>query len=60
MRRMILNLLDEMFGLKARVVSECYGGEQFGKGIYYRLVYGASKEEKWEIADSQKMFHCLF
>lgn len=49
MRRMILNLLDEMFGLKARVVSECYGGEQFGKGIYYRLVYGASKEEKWEI-----------
>ena len=24
-------------------------GEQFGKGIYYRLVYGASKEEKWEI-----------
>lgn len=49
MRRLILHLLDDMFGLKAQVVSECYGGEQFGKGIYYRLVYGASKEEKWEI-----------
>ncbi|TGY98142.1 response regulator [Petralouisia muris] len=49
MRRMILQLLEDMFQLKARLVSECYGGEQFGKGIYYRLVYGASKEEQWEI-----------
>ena len=33
MRQMILQLLEDMFQLKARVVSECYGGEKFGKGI---------------------------
>lgn len=49
MRQMILQLLEDMFQLKARVVSECYGGEKFGKGIYYRMVYGASQQEKWEI-----------
>lgn len=49
MRNLILQLLDDMFQLKARVVSECYGGEKFGKGIYFRLVYGANKDEKWEI-----------
>ncbi len=49
MRQMILQLLEDMFQLKARVVSECYGGEKFGKGIYYRMVYGARQQEKWEI-----------
>lgn len=49
MRRLILQLLEDMFQLKARVISECYGGEKFGKGIYYRLVYGADRESEWEI-----------
>ena len=33
----------------AKVISECYGGERFGKGIYYRLVYGTKQKEQWEI-----------
>lgn len=49
MRHLILRLLDDMFQLKAHVISECYGGEKFGKGIYYRLVYGAASGNEWEI-----------
>lgn len=49
MKHTILSLLSDMFQLNARVISECYGGERFGNGIYYRLVYGAGKEEKWEV-----------
>lgn len=49
MRNLILRLMDDMFQLKAHVISECYGGEKFGKGIYYRLVYGESKGNEWEI-----------
>ena len=49
MGQTIIQLLKDMFMLDARVVSECYGGEKFGQGIYYRLVYGADKNKKWEI-----------
>ena len=31
------------------MISESYGGEKFGKGIYYRLVYGSKEGETWEI-----------
>lgn len=48
MRNMIIQLLADMFQLKARVVSDCYGGEKFGNGVYYRLVYGSDKGERWE------------
>lgn len=48
MKQVICELLYEMFRLKAQVISESYGGEKFGKGIYYRLIYGNQKEEKWE------------
>ena len=44
----IIQLLQDMFQLDAQVVSNCYGGEKFGKGIYYRLAYSAGKREKWE------------
>lgn len=49
MKQVILQLLKDMFLLNAKVVSECYGGERFGEGIYYRLVYGNPQGEKWEI-----------
>ena len=49
MRQMILTLLKDMFQLDAKVISECYGGEEFGQGIYYRLIYGDGKDGKWEI-----------
>lgn len=49
MGQTIIQLLQDMFLLKARVVSECYDGERFGKGIYYRLVYVTQQGKKWEI-----------
>ena len=50
MKEVILELLGSMFHLKARVISEAYGGEKFGRGIYYRLVYSREQDdEKWEV-----------
>ncbi|MCI8864785.1 MAG: response regulator [Lachnospiraceae bacterium] len=50
MKELILRLLKNMFQLNARVISDSYGGEKFGKGVYYRLVYGRGQDdEKWEI-----------
>ncbi|NBH70511.1 response regulator [Clostridiaceae bacterium] len=50
MKGVILRLLKNMFQLKAQVISDAYGGERFGKGIYYRLVYGREEDDKkWEI-----------
>lgn len=48
MREAILQLLYDMFQLDAKVISESYGGEKFGKGIYYRLVYSNEQGKKWE------------
>ncbi len=48
MRDTIIELIYDLFRLKARVISEYYRGEKFGKGIYYRLVYNANEKEKWE------------
>lgn len=48
MKQVIIQLLYDMFRLESRVISDHYGGEKFGNGIYYRLVYGNSEEE-WEI-----------
>ena len=49
MKRIIIQLLQDMFHLNARVISENYGGEEFGKGIYYRLAYGTKNNERSEI-----------
>lgn len=50
MKSVITECLQQMFGLKARVISETYDGEKFGNGIYYRMVYGREQDrKKWEI-----------
>ena len=49
MKKLILELLDEMFQLKARIISESYDGEKFGRGVYYRLVYASKSRKTWEI-----------
>lgn len=50
MRQVITKLLYDMFQLKSQVISDTYGGERFGHGIYYRLVYGTEQKNKnWEI-----------
>ncbi len=44
----IQNLLYELFRLDARVISDRYGGEKFGNGIYYRLSYEGKNGELWD------------
>lgn len=45
----IIQTLYDMFRLDAHVISESYGGEKFGDGVYYRLLYTTKQYEKWEI-----------
>ena len=45
----IIQIIQEMFRLKAKMISEHYAGEDFGKMICCRLVYGGEKKEKWEV-----------
>ena len=50
MKEVILQLMYDLFHLESYVISDAYGGEKFGKGVYHRLVYGTEKEEeKYEI-----------
>lgn len=49
MEELIRRTLKNMFQLKAQVISNTYGGERFGQGVYYRLVYSKGADDKWEI-----------
>lgn len=50
MKKLMLTLVHNMFQIKAQIISESYGGERFGNGIYYRLVYGSKRDKrKWEV-----------
>lgn len=49
MEQLIIELLDEMFQLNARLISDSYNGEKFGNGIYYRLVYVSKAGKTWEV-----------
>ena len=50
LKRVISKLLYDMFQLTGQVISEAYGGERLGEGVYYRLVYGREEDDKkWEI-----------
>ena len=46
MKKVIVQLVFDMFQLESQAISESYAGEKFGRGVYYRLVYGARQEEK--------------
>lgn len=45
-KKVITQLLFDMFRLEATLISDTYGGERFGDGIYYRIIYGAPDEDK--------------
>lgn len=49
MKNTLIQLLYDTFRVEPRVLSDCYGGEKFGDGIYYRLIYATEEGEKWEI-----------
>ena len=46
MRQVIAQLVFDMFQLESQMISSAYGGERFGKGVYYRLIYGAKGDER--------------
>ncbi len=45
----IIQLVQDMFQLKAKMISSHYAGENFGKVICNRLAYRGENKEKWEI-----------
>lgn len=47
--KVIIQLLYDLFRLDAKVISHNYGGEKFGKGIYYRLLYKTKQKENVEV-----------
>ena len=48
LKKEIIRMQKDLFQLDSKVISESYGGEKFGKGIYYRLLYGTDKGDRWE------------
>lgn len=48
MGQAIISQLYGMFQLDSRLISNCYGGEKFGEGIYYRLIYNTKEKKRWE------------
>lgn len=46
MKKVIVQLVFDMFHLESQMISDSYGGEKFGDGIYYRLVYGAPGDDQ--------------
>lgn len=46
MKKVVAQLVFDMFRLESHLVSDTYSGEKFGRGIYYRFVYGAPGGEK--------------
>lgn len=45
----IIQLMQEVFRLKAKLVSEQYAGENFGKIICCRFCYRGEKKTKWDV-----------
>lgn len=48
MGQVIASQLHTMFLLNPQQISNCYGGEKFGNGIYYRLIYETEEKKRWE------------
>jgi len=46
LKKVIVQLVFDMFQLESQAISSAYGGEKFGKGVYYSLAYGAKGDEK--------------
>lgn len=45
----IIQLIDDLFHLNARLISEQYTGENFGKVVCCRFIYCGQEKEKWEL-----------
>ena len=45
----IVQLIDGLFNIKAKLISEQYAGEDFGKVICCHFIYSGQQQEKWDI-----------
>lgn len=45
----IIQLMKDMFRMKAKLISEQYAGEDFGKMICCHLTYRGQKKERWQV-----------
>ncbi len=45
----IIQLIYDIFNMKANMISEQYAGEDFGKVVCCRFIYCGQRREKWEI-----------
>jgi len=45
----VIQLIDDIFHLRAKLISEQYAGEDFGEVVCCRLIYIGQNKEKWEI-----------
>lgn len=45
-RKVIVELVFQMFHLESQMISDLYGGEKFGDGMYFRLIYGTKNDRK--------------
>lgn len=48
MGQTIIGLLHSMFQLDSRLISDCYSGEKFVDGIYFRFIYSTKDKKRWE------------
>lgn len=58
MKKVIVQLLFDMFQLESHLISDSYNAEKFGHGIYYRLIYGTrqnNKEQEVILAFEEKL-----
>ena len=46
LKKVVSQLMYNIFYLKANLISDAYNGEKFGSGLYYRLVYETRKTGK--------------
>lgn len=46
MRKVIVQLVFNIFHLESQLISDAYNGEKFGRGVYYRLVYQNRQDHK--------------
>lgn len=45
-KKTIIQLVFDMFHLESKAISDAYGGEKFGRGVYCRLAYGTEQDER--------------
>lgn len=46
LKKVIVQLVFDMFHLESQLVSDAYSGEKFGRGVYYRLVFDTKQDER--------------